>query len=300
MSLPSALSRSTQPQALGLALLGALGALLAASPPAHAGDPVVYQRRVWLEDRQVAGVSYTLLRVKRHTHVRPLVPAKPETVLQAMTRPHAIAAINGGFFDPQNGQPWGYASIRQGGHSGKLHHLSDPSQSASLRNHPLVGPQLPKWLGERVEWREVNGCGVAWAIQPHRGWSLDPGEVNAALQAGPRLLPKLTLAEEGFRFSEADDLLASRKLLPRSALGLTAYGDMFWAVAKAPGVTLPGLAQAMKALGAQEAMALDGGAEASMAYRLPNTPSAVAFSGAGGALKPVASLLVAYDRSPNE
>lgn len=263
--------------------------------PAVAGDAYQTHRRVVVEPTtQLEGAPCRVIRLLHHTHVRPWVPPRPASVQEALARPKAIAAINGGFFDPQSGEAWGHVGHRTGGYPGHWQAQSQPALAPGLRQHPWVGPRLPHWLGERVEWRESQGCGLAWDIQAHRRWSLDPNEAQAALQAGPRLLPRLTLQEEGFLFPGGEDLLASRQALPRAALALTGQGDMLWVVVQAPGLSLPRLAKGLAKLGAVAAMGLDGGAEASLAWRTTTGPSTVVVGDGAPQPKAVPNLLVAY------
>lgn len=128
----------------------------------------------------------------------------------------------------------------------------------------------------------------AWLV-PHVAGVVD------ALGAGPRIV------RDGAYFNTADseripaDIAQSRA--PRSAVGLTAAGDLLLVVVDgrqpgySVGVTLPELAQLLMRLGAREAMCMDGGGSSELVLqgRPANRPS-------DGQERPVPNALVIVPR----
>ncbi|GAA6618582.1 phosphodiester glycosidase family protein [Scytonema sp. NUACC26] len=94
-----------------------------------------------------------------------------------------------------------------------------------------------------------------------------------ALGGGPKLLPNLTLVQEGFvDEAKSRDALGSTQLNARSAVGITHDGSIILVmISQKPkvspsGISLPALADFMKSLGAEKAMNLDGGSSSSLYY----------------------------------
>ena len=184
---------------------------------------------------------------------------------------HAIAAINGGFFDPENQKSTSYIT-RQG----VL--VADPRQNERLMDNPKLAPYLKKILN-RSEFRRYR-CGqtVRYDIALHSEPS-DPGcQLVDALGGGPRLLPELTLVQEGFldvaNGKVRRDPLGNRQPNARSAIGITRDGSILVVmVAQKPeapttsGMSLPALAAFMKTQGVEKAMNLDGGSSSSFYYK---------------------------------
>jgi hypothetical protein len=144
------------------------------------------------------------------------------------------------------------------------------------------------------QWLAMGRVGTAVAITPEnevrfirtrggqpRRW----GDYRTVLGGGPRLLTsgRITLAPdaEGFR----DRALYARR--PRTAVGVTKNGKLLLVSVRRP-IYLRRLARIMRALGARDAVAMDGGSSTAMFYRgrLVSRPS-----------RPLANLLVAYDSS---
>jgi hypothetical protein len=117
--------------------------------------------------------------------------------------------------------------------------------------------------------------------EERRDWS----EYTTVLGGGPRLLTggRITLAPraEGFR----DPALYARR--PRTAVGRTRNGKLLLVSVRRP-IYLRRLARIMRELGAQDAVAMDGGGSTAMYYRgrLVSRPS-----------RRLTNLIVAYDNS---
>ena len=196
----------------------------------------------------------------------------PETAsLQTFIQQHrAIAAINGGFFDPQNQQSTSYVML-QG------NWVADPTQNQRLMENPDLAPYLDKILN-RSEFRRYQCGSLRYAIARRQEAVPSGCRLLDALGAGPQLLPELTLEQEGFTAKDAEgnvirDALGSSQPNARSAVGITADGSLLWVmVAQKPDVTpsglsLPELAAWMKRQGAEAALNLDGGSSSALIYK---------------------------------
>lgn len=183
----------------------------------------------------------------------------------------AIAAINAGFFDPQNGLTTSYV-VREG------LVVADPQQNDRLMQNPDLQSYLPAILN-RSELRIYECAGtVKYDITQHRA-AIPPGcSLNAAVGAGPQLLPRMTGYEEGFLAdNEAGevvrDAVGSRSANARSAIGLTADGAVVLAIASQlpnadgpTGMTFQAMADFLQGLGVEKALNLDGGSSTGLYY----------------------------------
>ncbi len=198
--------------------------------------------------------------------------AQPLSPLENIARKHhAIAAINGGFFDPENQKSTSYV-IEQG----VL--VADPRQNKRLMNNPKLAPYIQKILN-RTEFRRYRcGSTARYDIALHSEPSPPGCQRLEALGGGPRLLPELTLVQEGFLdFANGKamrDPLGHNQPNARSAIGITRDGSIFVVmVAQKPeapttsGMSLPALAAFMKANGVEKAMNLDGGSSSCFYYK---------------------------------
>lgn len=150
------------------------------------------------------------------------------------TRP--TAALTGTFFSPRTAWPTGDIVI-------------DGRWLATGR----VGTAIAITPENKVRFIRLRGGGA-------RRWS----EYDTVLGGGPRLLTagRITLAPraEGFR----DRGLYTRR--PRTAVGVTRSGKLLWVSVRRP-IYLRRLARIMQALGARDAVAMDGGSSTAMFYR---------------------------------
>jgi hypothetical protein len=180
-------------------------------------------------------------------------------------KPRALAAwrgggrlaLNGGFFNHADG-----VSVSWVAHGGAW--VTDPPSNRLLRENEALAPYWGALMA-RPEWRALRGAdgSVSWAIAPH-GAPVPGGlRLEEALQAGPRLLPALGLREGAYVRPGADPLGSARRLA-RSAVGLAPDGGLL--LLYTPAASLRGLASALHALGATEALALDGGSSSGMAW----------------------------------
>lgn len=236
-------------------------------PPSPSPPERVIQSKVY---SQPHSLIYTLkIPLDSRFEVVPAISKTVETVAAFAQRQDAIAALNGGFFDPDNQKSTAYVTL-----NGKL--VADPRQNESLMRNPDLTPYLSKILN-RTEWRQYQ-CGDRreYAIALHSDAVPAGCQLVNALGGGPRLLPTLTAQEEGF-VAEVNgvvirDALGSRQPNARTAIGLTRDRCLLWVmVAQKPGIdgsgmTLQELAAFLRTLGVKEAMNLDGGSSSSLYY----------------------------------
>jgi exopolysaccharide biosynthesis protein len=174
------------------------------------------------------------------------------------------AAINAGFFDPNNGLTTSAVVIDD-----EL--AADPRQNPRLMENPDLTSYLNQILN-RSEFRRYTCDGqIRYAITFHQ----DPIPAGCTLEesvgAGPQLLPESTAIEEGF-FDPATgrDAIGSQSANARSAVGLTADGAVVLVMAaqvpgaSPSGLSLPDLADLMAERGVVQALNLDGGSSSTL------------------------------------
>lgn len=225
--------------------------MLLLAGPAHAAGPVAHSQLSY------HGCQVHVLTVAPGTPVRPAARRPGKTVAAFVAENHALAGINGGYFNHSDGWPVSHVLV-----SGRS--ITDPENNKALKSNPALVPHLSVILNHRSEWRHVT---AGWQVANHDG----PGQPIDALQAGPRLLPRLDLAGEAFVLKGKKgeilrDGIGAMAPATRSALGLKADGAMLLVGVGAPGLTLEGLASLMTQLGALEALNLDGGSSTSLVW----------------------------------
>lgn len=252
------------------------------APQASSAAPPASIRMAEPPDLAVEYTTRELERGTAHIVVVP-TPLSVGVVLTAPLQPvaaiaqqaEAVAALNAGFFDPQNGLTTSYVTT-----GGEI--VADPRQNARLMDNPDLEPYLPLILN-RSEFRRYScrardgGDAIQYAIAAHDVATPAGCRITDAVGGGPRLLPQMTSVEEGFvAIVDGDrlrDALDETQPNARSAVGVTAAGDILLVmVAQRPdtspsGVTLAELAALMQDLGATEALNLDGGSSATLYYR---------------------------------
>ncbi|WP_072013869.1 phosphodiester glycosidase family protein [Myxosarcina sp. GI1] len=200
----------------------------------------------------------------------PSVVGELQGIKEFAEKYNAIAAINGGYFDPVNYKTTSYI-VRDG----KL--VSDPRTNERLIDNPDLQPYLGKILN-RVELRQYL-CQeeVNYDIVLHSVPVPDNCTLKAALGGGPGLLPQDTSVAEGFiAYQDKEiirDAIGSNSLNARSAVGITPEGDLILVMvaqqSQLPsnsGMSLPDLADFMSTLGVTKAMNLDGGSSSALYY----------------------------------
>lgn len=253
------------------------------------------------QKQELSTATVHVLRIPNHSRYAvqlDVVDGLHTVVDFAQGTPQPIAVINGGYFDPANQQTTSY--IRRGGQI-----LADPTQNTRLVDNPDLKAYLPKILN-RSEFRQYQcGAKVTYAITLYNQPIPPDCTLNYALGAGPQLLPQLTSQAEGFtdlvEGQVIRDAIGSRQPNARSAVGITAKGDVIWLLveqqsATKPGLSLPELADFMEQQGAESALNLDGGSSSSLVYqdqvitgkRLRGEPL----------LRPVKSVLMVLENTP--
>jgi len=177
------------------------------------------------------------------------------------------AALNAGFFDPNNGLTTSYVV-----QDGAL--MADPTLNERLIGNPDLASYMDRILN-RSEFRRYDCDGTpSYDITFHQ----DPVPTGCALVdavgAGPQLLPQDTSIEEGFVDRAAGrDALGGQSANARSAVGLTADGSVVLVmVAQVPGVSPSGMtmeevAGVMRDRGVVQALNLDGGSSSTLMYQ---------------------------------
>lgn len=203
-----------------------------------------------------------------------VIPAlSPElSSLKSFAQKHqALAAINAGFFDPQNQKSTSYVVRQQ-----TL--VADPHLNKRLMDNPANRPYLKQILN-RTEFRRYRcGSSVHYDIALHSEPSPIGCQLLDAMGGGPRLLPELTLVQEGFVDYDNGkiirDPLGSHQPNARTAVGVTHEGSILLVmVAQNPlssttsGMSLIELVAFMKTQGIEKAMNLDGGSSSSFYYK---------------------------------
>lgn len=176
------------------------------------------------------------------------------------------AALNAGFFDPNNGLTTSYVV-----QDGAL--VADPNLNERLVGNPDLATYMDRILN-RSEFRRYDCEGTpSYDIALHQAPVPNGCRLVDAVGAGPQLLPQDTSVEEGFVDRAAGrDALGSQSANARSAVGLTADGSVVMVmVAQVPGVSPSGMtmaevAEVMRDRGVIQALNLDGGSSSTLIY----------------------------------
>lgn len=214
-------------------------------------------------------IVHTLLIPAQSTFtVTAAIVPKTATVPEFARQTGAIAVLNAGFFDPVNQKSTSYVVLQ-------TRVVADPKQNDRLMQNPNLTPYLDKIL-DRTEFRKYQcGATLRYDMALHSQPVPNQCHLVDAVGAGPRLLPQNTAVAEGF-VDEANgrDALGSTQPNARTAIGLTAAGDIVWVMAAqkpdaegASGLTFQELATFMQTLGIEQAMNLDGGSSSSLYYQ---------------------------------
>ncbi|MEL6438053.1 MAG: phosphodiester glycosidase family protein [Cyanobacteria bacterium J06621_8] len=183
----------------------------------------------------------------------------------------AVAAINGGYFDPVNQKTTSF--IVQ---NSLL--VADPRFNERLVDNPDLKQYLRK-IFNRAEFRAYNcQSGIEYDIQSHSSPIPPNCTLMSSLGGGPGLIPQDNSLVEGFTDyqdgKKVRDAIGSDRLNARSAVGITKNQDvMFVMVAqksenpKNSGMSLAELGEVLTNLGAVKAMNLDGGSSSALYYQ---------------------------------
>lgn len=207
--------------------------------------------------------------------LKPALNSGVETTTVTATKNGAGAAVNGGYFSMSDGKSVSYVVI-----DGK--ELASPRRNLGILYNPHLGAARER-IYNRSELRILKDASGASSVRiaPHDA-ALVPGETLLhSIQAGPRLLPALTVEEEAFVRQESGkvvDVISSRQAVARTAFGISA--DRRHALLlcveggeeenQKSGLTLLQLRDLMADLGCVEALNLDGGGSTTMFAVLPD------------------------------
>lgn len=240
---------------------------------------ILWPGTVWAREavryraRVLPTATVHVLEVPPGHEIRPMLAPARRTVRAWVREQGAVAGLNGGYVNHQDGVSASYVTI-----DGGLR--SDPHDNDLLVNNPKLKPYLGR-IFHRTELRVLAGpSGTCWRLAPHAEPLPAGYRLMHALQAGPRLLPTLRLEQEGFVAYGRRDAQGRRPLVrdgiaaygraARSALGLRPDGTMLLVAALGPeggGLTLPELRDLLASEGCSEALNLDGGSSTSLVVR---------------------------------
>ncbi len=207
--------------------------------------------------------------------LRPAVNATVDTTTHSAQSRSAAATINGGYFGLSDGASVSYVVV-------------DGKEEASLRRNPsllantsLTG-DIKDAIYNRSEFRFlVSDDGKNHVTVAHHDQLIPKGyRLVHSLQAGPRLLPELTVEKEAFVRQENGrtvDVIRSRQMVARTAFGVTDDRKVLMLCVEGGeeqqgkgGATLLQLRQIMLDLGCIEALNLDGGSSTTMYVSYPD------------------------------
>lgn len=165
-----------------------------------------------------------------------------ETVEQAAKKTHAKAAINAGFFDPNNAKTVSYILENNT-------IVADPRNNKRLTGNDDLKPYLEK-IFNRSEFRVYSNC---FEIKPHNAPILR-NNLKYSIQAGPELLPDYNVEKEYFGKLAGQKVARSAIAIKNNEILLIAAHDL----------TLKELTDFLKKLKVEHAMAFDGGSSTSL------------------------------------
>lgn len=190
-----------------------------------------------------------------------------KTVEEFAIETKALAVLNGGFFDPNNGRTTSFVTI-----NGVLE--ADPRNNRRLVDNPELADYMEQILNRSEFRRYICGDGIRYDITMQNAPLPENCKLHSALGAGPQLLPEDTSQQEGFIAYSNDtlirDALGSQQPNARSAIGIKQDGSLVWVMVAQRqsngGMTMAELADFMKALGVTKALNLDGGSSSSLYF----------------------------------
>lgn len=182
----------------------------------------------------------------------------------------ALAALNAGFFDPNNGLTTSHVTV-----DSVL--VADPRQNQRLVGNPDLAAYMDQILN-RSELRRYD-CGgvVQYDITLHQTPTPEHCRLVSSVGAGPQLLPQDKSYEEAFIDYGADgtinrDALGSRNRNARSAIGIKADGSLVLVMAaqrpevSPSGLTFAELAEFLRGLEVEKALNFDGGSSSTLLF----------------------------------
>ncbi|NJN32212.1 MAG: phosphodiester glycosidase family protein [Synechococcales cyanobacterium RM1_1_8] len=222
------------------------------------------------EIHRLAGAEVYVLRVPAGSGltVEPVVSDRLAKLPSFAADERVVAVINGGFFDPKNGQTTSHVIS-----NGEV--LLDPRENLDLMGNATVASYMDQILN-RSEFRRYvcDGGDRRYDITFHNAPVPSGCDRLDALGAGPQLLPAMTHQQEAF-WDVVDGTVRRNPIgmdspNARSAIAITASGDLLLVMvaqsSSSSGLTLAELADFLQARGTVQALNLDGGSSASLFY----------------------------------
>jgi exopolysaccharide biosynthesis protein len=197
--------------------------------------------------------------------IKPIAKRPGNNLYKFVSSNKSWGGINGGFFNYSDGYPVSKVYINS-------ILIDEPEKNKALINNNELKPILNK-IFNRCELRIINSNGKKKLNICSHNYPFRKGEKRLhSLQAGPQLLPVVTLEEEGFILKNKHghiirDSISSFSNRARSAVGINEHNNLiFVSVGSKNGLNIQQLSLLMKELGAVKAMALDGGSSVSMVW----------------------------------
>lgn len=202
--------------------------------------------------------------------ITPAISGELQLLPEFVQEHKAIAAINGGYFDPVNGKTTSFLVQ-------DFRNVADPRFNERLVDNPDLKQHLRK-IFNRAEFRSyICGAEIKYDIQLHSAPVPQGCQLKSSLGGGPGLLPENTSTKEAFTaYKDGEkirDAIGAETLNARSAIAITNEGEIIFAiVAQQPekplesGISLSELTDVLTSLGAVKAMNLDGGSSTSLHY----------------------------------
>lgn len=224
----------------------------------------------------------------------PYVSESLETVEQVAEKTNSTAAINAGFFDPNNTKTTSYVVINK-------NIVADPRKNDALTENEKLKPYLETILN-RSEIR-IQSCEngfekiqTVFSINKHQDPVQTGCDIIHSIQAGPELVPDFKIYDEAFIVKKNNKIVKESAgalgKYARSALGIKGNHLLLVAVSNESPMTIPELAEYMKSLDVEQAIAFDGGSSTSMYVNLPDKTKFVLTSAKNNAARRVKSVLL--------
>lgn len=222
--------------------------------------------------------------------ILPYVSDSLETVENIAKKTNSPIAINAGFFDPTNIKTTSY--ILQDGEV-----IADPTLNPNLMNNPNLNQYLESILN-RSEFR-ILSCEnneTRFQIAQHKDSLPNGCKIVHSIQAGPELVPDLKLQEEAFVVKQGNKIIKQSAgalgKYARSAIGIKDQHVLLVAVSNEAAMTLKELAEFMKSLKVDQAIAFDGGSSTSLYVNLPEYDKFVLTSAKDNAARRIKSAIL--------
>lgn len=269
---------------MAIALLVCIGIWKLTLPPLATGEPENPSIKEANSQQIVDPSHQTYERPQATVHVvtvpagtrLSIAVAKDLTTVETFAQQEdALAVLNGGFFDPQNGKTTSHLNVQ-----GQT--VGDPADNERLMENPDLAPYISQILN-RSEFRayqcrtSAQTAEMRYEIAIHNVPGTPLSErctLVSLLGAGPQLLPDDTAFEEGFTdYGNGElvrDAIGSMQPNARSAIALKADGSLLLIMAAqrsdAPGMTLTELTEFARSLDTAQLLNLDGGSSSSLYY----------------------------------